>query len=96
MAKSAYERGLNHLTDRKSLDLGSHMLKHAVSCHQGEDPQKIDFHMKVLAYHKSSFERQIDEHVDVVEVEICAATEVEIIKNVQLNSQVRGEISVRG
>ena len=37
----------------------------------------------------------MDEHVDVVEVEICAATEVEIIKNVQLNSQVRGEISAR-
>ena len=35
----------------------------------------------------------MDEHVGVVEVEICAATEVEIIKNVQLNSQVRGEIS---
>jgi hypothetical protein len=64
-AKSAYERGLNHLTDRKSLDLGSHMLKHAVACHQGEDPQKIDFHMKVLAYHKSSFERQIDEAVKI-------------------------------
>ena len=39
--------------------------------------------------------KNMDEHVDVVEVEVCAATEVEIIKNVQLNSQVRGEISVR-
>ena len=26
-AKSAYERGLNHLNDRENLDLGSHMLK---------------------------------------------------------------------
>ena len=54
-AKSAFERGLNHLNDRKSLDLGSHMLKHAVACHEGEDPQEVDFHMGVLAYHKSAF-----------------------------------------
>ena len=64
-AKSAFEIGLNHLTDRKSLDLGSHMLKHAVACHQGEDPQKVEFHMRVLAYHKSAFERQIDEAVKI-------------------------------
>ena len=29
-AKSAYERGANHLYDRKNLDLESHMLKHAL------------------------------------------------------------------
>ena len=64
-AKSAFERGLNHLTDRKSLDLGSHMLKHAVDCHQGEDPLKVEFHMRVLAYHKRAFKIQIDEAVKI-------------------------------
>ena len=37
--------------------------------------------------------KNIDEHVDVVEVEVCAATEVEIIQNVQMNNQVRGKMS---
>ena len=64
-AKSAYERGENHLYDRKSLDLGSHMLKHAIDCHPGVDPETVDFHMRVMKYHKSSFERQIDEAVKI-------------------------------
>ena len=37
--------------------------------------------------------KNMDEHVDVVEVEVCAATEVEIIQNVQMNNQVRGKMS---
>ena len=64
-ARSAYERGANHLYDRKRLDLGSHMLKHAVQCHGDEDPETVKFHMRVLQYHKSSFERQIDEAVKI-------------------------------
>ena len=64
-AKSAHERGANHLYDRKNLDLGSHMLKHAVECHEDKQPEKVEFHMKVLAFHKSSFERQIDEAVKI-------------------------------
>ena len=64
-AKSAFERGANHLYDRKNLDLGSHMLKHSVECHEGIDPETVRFHMRVLKYHKSSFERQIDEAVKI-------------------------------
>ena len=64
-AKSAYERGANHLYDRKNLDLGSHMLKHALEHHREEDPNEVKFHMKVLSYHKSSFERQINEAVKI-------------------------------
>ena len=48
-AKSAYERGANHLYDRKNLDLGSHMLKHALEHHGDEDPNDVKFHMKVLS-----------------------------------------------
>ena len=64
-AKSAFERGANHLYDRKNLDMGSHMLKHSIECHEGTDPEKVRFHMKILKYHKSSFERQIDEAVKI-------------------------------
>ena len=66
-ARSAYERGANHLNDRKTLDLGSHMLKHALQCHEKEDPHGVKFHMKVLEYHKSSLERQISEAVLIQE-----------------------------
>ena len=52
-AKSAYERGANHMYDRKNMDLGSHMLKHALECHRNEDPQLVNFHMKVSIFHKS-------------------------------------------
>jgi hypothetical protein len=54
-AKSAFERGANHLYDRKNLDLGSHMLKHSIEHHEGVDPEDVTFHMKVLKYHRSSF-----------------------------------------
>ena len=62
-AKSAYERGANHLYDRKNLDLGSHMLKYALEHHREEDPNQVKFHMKVLSYHTSSSERKINEAV---------------------------------
>jgi hypothetical protein len=64
-AKSAFERGANHLYDRKNLDLGSHKLKHSIEHHEGNSPEDVTFHMKVLKYHRSSFERQIDEAVKI-------------------------------
>ena len=66
-ARSAYERGLNHQNDRKSLDMGSHMLKHALQCHENEDPNLVKFHMRILEFHKSSLERQISEAVLIQE-----------------------------
>jgi hypothetical protein len=41
------------------------MLKHAIQHHDGRDPQEVRFHMRVLQYHKSAFERQIDEAVKI-------------------------------
>ena len=58
-AKSAYERGKEHLGDRRTLSLRSHMLKHTVDVHEGLDPEKVEFRMKVLQFHKSAFERQV-------------------------------------
>ena len=64
-AKSAYERGKEHLGDRRSLSLRSHMLKHAVDMHGGMAPEEVEFRMKVLKYHKSAFERQVSESIKI-------------------------------
>ena len=41
------------------------MLKHAVDQHEGEDTRLIDFRMKILRFHRFSFERQISEAVSI-------------------------------
>ena len=62
-SRSGYERGWEHWHDLQELSSRSHMLKHAVNFHQGEDFNKIKFGMKVLAHTRTSFERQIKEAV---------------------------------
>ena len=37
----------------------SHMLKHAVGTHHGQDMSEVKFGMRVLKYTRTSFERQI-------------------------------------
>ena len=64
-AKSAYERGKEHMGDRRTLNLRSHMLKHAVDMHGDVEPEKVEFRMKVLKYHKSAFERQVSESIKI-------------------------------
>ena len=49
----------------KNFSINSHMLKHAVDMHEGEDTGLIDFRMKILKFHRSSFERQISEAVAI-------------------------------
>ena len=61
--RSTFERGHEHLADMKYFKPGSHILKHIVDKHEGEDMEKIDIRMKVVKFHKSSFERQIHESV---------------------------------
>jgi hypothetical protein len=41
------------------------MLKHAIDQHEREDPEKIEFRMKVLKYHRTAFERQVSESVEI-------------------------------
>ena len=64
-AKSAFERGFEHLNDKKSLSLKSHMLKHIVDKHEHEDHSQVEFRMKVLQYHQTAFERQVSESVKI-------------------------------
>ena len=46
------------------------MLKHAVDRHEGEDVKAVEFRMKVLKFHRSSFERQVSEAVAIQSIRI--------------------------
>ena len=63
--RSVYERGKEHNSDREKWDKGSHMLKHIVKEHEGEEEQKIQFRMKILRTHMSPFERQVYEGIKI-------------------------------
>ena len=58
--RSAYERGKEHLEGYLHGREESHMAKHRILEHPGEE---VTFKMKVLAKHKSAFERQVTEAV---------------------------------
>ena len=60
-ARTAYERGQEHSQDYLKLKEDSHMYKHWVEEHQGE--QRPIFSMKVIRSHVSAFARQIHEAV---------------------------------
>ena len=59
-ARSAFERGQEHLEGYLKAREDSHMAKHKMLDHPGEE---VTFQMKVLAKHKSAFERQVTEAV---------------------------------
>ena len=59
-ARSGYERGREHLDDYLHRREDSHMAKHSMLEHPGEE---VTFKMKVLAKHKSAFEWQVTEAV---------------------------------
>ena len=62
-SRSSYERGWEHYNDMVTLKNKSHMLKHAIINHPGQDILDVKFGMKVVQFCKSSFERQILESV---------------------------------
>ena len=41
------------------------MLKHCVDMHEGVEPEEVEFRMKILKYHKSAFERQVNESIKI-------------------------------
>ena len=61
--RSTYERGSEHLNDMRTIKPSSHLLKHVLDKHEGETLDEVDFRMKVVKFHKSSFERQVHESV---------------------------------
>ena len=62
-ARSAKERGEEHVKDLEFHREKSHMLKHIVTHQPDCDPSTIDFRMEIVSSHKSAFERQIREAV---------------------------------
>ena len=63
--RSAYERGKEHQRDREKWDKGSHMLKHIVLAHEGEEETEIKFRMRIVKTHRSAFERQVFEGIRI-------------------------------
>ena len=45
----------------EQLSISSHMLKHAVDKHENMQTEEIDYRMKVIKFHRSSFDRQVSE-----------------------------------
>ena len=62
-SRSIYERALEHQGDVDQLKTSSHMLRHLIEMHGGEERSGVEFGVKVLRYTRSSFERQILESV---------------------------------
>ena len=62
-ARSCFERLNEHESDKRQLKTTSHMLRHLVGHHEGEDMDKVEFGVKILKVTKTSFERQILESV---------------------------------
>ena len=66
-SRSVYERSIEHQGDIDQLKTSSHMLRHLLELHGGEERSAVDFGMKVMRYTRSSFERQILESVLIQE-----------------------------
>ena len=66
-SRSAFERGLEHLTALDRLEEDSHMLKHIVDKHRDREVDEIKFGMKVVSYTRSPLERQVLESVKIQE-----------------------------
>ena len=64
-ARSCHERGTEHLSDMLNLRTTSHLLKHYLTSHEGEEINSIVFRMKAVKFHKNAFERQIHESVRI-------------------------------
>ena len=62
-SRSSFERAREHLNDLQQLKPSSHMLRHALDKHGGENINSIRFGMEVIKFTRTSFERQILESV---------------------------------
>ena len=65
--RSVFERSAEHLYDADQLKPASHILRHFIDKHEGENREEMEFRIKVLKYAKTSFERQIGESVLIQE-----------------------------
>ena len=63
--RSAYERGFEHLDKLASLQSNSHILRHLVDAHEGEDFKDVKWGMFIIKFMRTAFERQIEEAVTI-------------------------------
>ena len=63
-SRSCYERATEHLRDLRDMEPGSHFLKHIIQKHM-ENPNDVEFRMKILSSHFTAFNRQITEAVKI-------------------------------
>jgi hypothetical protein len=71
-----HKRGKEHVYDMENLSVRSHLLKHAVDMHEGESLKVIDFRMRVIKFHRSSFRRQVSEAVSIQSIARLSSTGV--------------------
>ena len=66
-SRSVYERGLEHQNDVAGCSTSSHMLRHLLHQHEAEEEEwgQVRFGMSIIKTHKSAFERQIGESVEI-------------------------------
>ena len=64
-SRSGYERGLEHQKDLEDLKMDSHMLKHFFNNHEGEEMKDMEFGMRLVKTHRTAFNRQISESVEI-------------------------------
>ena len=62
-SRSGFDRGFEHLDALARLEEDSHLLRHLVNNHEGEDFSDVKFGMSVVKYMTTSFMRQIQEGV---------------------------------
>ena len=63
--RSSFERGWEHLDTLARLSKESHMLRHVVDKHEGQDLGEVVFGMRILSHARSAFERQIREAIKI-------------------------------
>ena len=64
-SRSAYTRGKEHKNDARLMNGGSHILKHYLKHHDGENPDNMKIGMKIKSFRRSAFERQVAEAVTI-------------------------------
>ena len=66
-ARTTFERGFEHINDKKQLSSKSHMLKHCLEMHREEKMDEVEFGIRTVRHTRTSFERQILESVIIQE-----------------------------
>ena len=68
-SRSAFTRGREHKNDARLMNPGSHILKHYLRYHDGEDPDEMKMGMKIHTFRRTAFERQVAEAVTIQQVQ---------------------------